>query len=442
MTTAVEPKQRPFSRTPGLLYRLRRAVARLWLLPRRVRLLGAERISSGGYTFLLVNSEPGFRDILLLTAALRRPVAWIHSGLVRATASTQRAAAFLSAGAADLGASSMGADFAGSRDSSGATGCQATARLAIRLANDAADPVEVAIHRVDIFAPPRGSAAKEILIAVSEPTYPSEYLHRAGGDPAEATRALEIHLEDWRRSNPFRLATSDLAYILQDVEEILLRNIEDDWASRPEWRQNAKEMELSDFVSGWARQSIALDPAAIVALSERVDAYRRARQRWASFQYAADTAGKWIRSSFRRTLVWFESLVGFPLALYGSVNHALPAAVYALLRWFDRSREANSSARWIAAGIGVLTGYTAQIILCDRWFGRAAAGYYALTLPLAGAYLWRYLWLARHRTPGVLNRLLAPLALRRLRLAREAVVSQLDKQIAEVSEPSPIRGRN
>ena len=46
----------------------------------------------------------------------------------------------------------------------------------------------------------------------------------------------------------------------------------------------------------------------------------------------------------------------------------------------------------------ILVCYAGQIFLCDHFLGRAAAGYYALSLPIAGLYLWRYSRVLRRRT--------------------------------------------
>jgi len=52
---------------------------------------------------------------------------------------------------------------------------------------------------------------------------------------------------------------------------------------------------------------------------------------------------------------------------------------------------------WLGRAAVVLGCYAGQIALVNSVFGRAGAGYYALTLPVSGAYLFRYRWLLQQR---------------------------------------------
>jgi hypothetical protein len=437
----------------SLRYRLARTMARLRVAPARTRLLWADRIPEHGRALLLVNGPAGLKEIMLLGAAFERPLHWILDGTVPRALWLRLAGA--SFGASDCGkspgvearlleacrlslqAGSMIALFSGGGEGVGAeqgSGTDFAASLAVELTKSFSDPVDAALYPVSLFGRAQSSKNRESLIYVDGPIYPGEHLHRAAGDASEGARTLALALAEARRRNPFRLPPAELAHVLKDVEEILRRDLEDDWARRPDWRQEAQELQISQFVAGWAERSNLLDPARVVALRERIDAARKSRQRWASLQFSAGTAGPWIGSPFRRALIWIESILGFPVALYGLLNHLIPAAIYAFLRRLDRSAEKNSGPKWVAGGIALLGGYTIVVLLWNHWFGRAAAGYYALTLPVSGAYLWRYVWLARNRTPRVVNGFLAPFAMRRLQHKRRAVVLELDSQIGDFSE--------
>ncbi len=430
-------------RITGARYRLARSVARLKFSSLRTRLLWPDRIGNSGRALLLVNSPPSMRTVGLLNAAFDRPLYWLLDSRLSAAAASFGAADLAGRSGAEPGlvedcrrafaAGGMTAVFAGSGEPGGqADGREIASRLGIELAKEAHDPLDVTIYPVHLFDPPRDSAGREALIFVGAPIYPVEHLHRADSDSAQAGRALAQALAESCASNPFRLPPPELTLFLKDLEGILRGDLKNEWAGRPGWQQDAQELVLSEFVARWIEQTNRFDPASIVALRERVEASRDSRQRWAARQFKSDTAGAWMSSSFRRTLVWLESTLGFPVALYGLANHLLAGGVYVILRRLQKSSGVSRD-KWIAAGFGALAGYTIQVLLCNHWLGRATAGYYALTLPLSGAYLWRYSWLARNRTGRLFSRVLAPLALRRLQNSRQAVVRELDLRIANHS---------
>src|SRR5262249_6827820 len=77
---------------------------------------------------------------------------------------------------------------------------------------------------------------------------------------------------------------------------------------------------------------------------------------------------------------------------------------------------------WAAAAVIILACYACAIALANHWFGRSTAGYYAVTLPTSGLYLWRYAWLWRQRTRLLLLGVLAPTATRQLRRGRKELI--------------------
>lgn len=83
--------------------------------------------------------------------------------------------------------------------------------------------------------------------------------------------------------------------------------------------------------------------------------------------------------------------------------------------------------QWFLRGLVVVGCYAAQIAICAFVFGRATAGYYALTLPLVGGYLWRYRWLVRARTRLLLLRARLPRRAEQLRELRKQLVAEINE---------------
>ena len=117
-----------------------------------------------------------------------------------------------------------------------------------------------------------------------------------------------------------------------------------------------------------------------------------------------------------------------PLAAYGLVNHLVIGLILLGTGLLKRGTGTGRTTKWLVAGLATLGIYVIQILIVDRFMGRAAAGYYAPSLPLSGAYLWRYRWLLRHRTR---------LALVSLRLPRQAAIERRKRKavIARFSRP-------
>jgi len=147
-----------------------------------------------------------------------------------------------------------------------------------------------------------------------------------------------------------------------------------------------------------------------------------------------DDRGRQHLSSAQRTLAWIETVAGMPLALCGVVNHA---AIALLLYLFGLTRNVwqVQAGRWLARALVVLGCYAGQIALVSHALGRAAAGYYAVVLPVSAVYLWRYAWLLRRRTRVLL---LGPRARTLHRLAENRWKLFLAKLDAALAIPQEI----
>ncbi len=277
----------------------------------------------------------------------------------------------------------------------------------------------LAIFPTHLYLPVAPLQSSELLIHIDAPLYPLEFLPPGSEELSDRSRALATALEAACRQNAFRLQPGEVEQFLSDLEEVLRSDLEEDWASRPNWKQNVESFRLSRFVAEWVEEINYLNPGRLVALRKFLQAYREARRRWSLRQLRVETAGEWLKSRRRRMLVWGESVLSLPLAGWGMINHLL---LWPLLSWsglLKKNSGRSVKVEWLLRALAVLVCYAGQISLCGHWLGRSWAGYYALTLPLSGAYLWRYVWLLRSRTRLLLIAVRVPPQAAKLRRMRK-----------------------
>lgn len=381
----------------------------------KIRLLRSEAMPASGPTILVASGPAGLRQALLLVAAHERPVSClVESGQLRgffaslvgrklgmiAYEPTQEGrAAALEAARGRLEEGGAIAIFSG--ESARQTGepsapAQMAATLALSAAPRQAGKLPLTILPTHVLLPIERSRRREVLICLGAP-----HVLDAASLPAErgsATRQIAAELEEALDENPFRLPPKDVEGLLKDLEQILRSQLEQDWAGRPNWKQKLAGFELSRFIADWLEQLGATDPGRLIALRHQLDTYREARRQWSLHQAEVDAAGEWFRSPLARAWYWLESIAGLPIATYGLLNHLVAGAVLFAAGLLKKESKRDRRVEWALRAVVVLGCYLVQVLLCAHWLGRAAAGYYALTLPASGAFLWRYRWLLRART--------------------------------------------
>ncbi len=433
------------------IYRLLRAIVRFgaWLWFPKIRLLNREKLQQSQAALLIANYPASFRAALLLAATIDRPVLFLLSsqnfrgpfrklmgrglGIIPAESTAEDTSlemSFFTGALANWGAIAL---FTGeSRTIRG----QRTpdANLVAKVAAEAAkQQIELAIYALHGFLPfddrkiaPAVYVQGPIQAQSAPPETSENYL-----EPAEQLAdAIQKNLEE----NVFALTVVEIEHFRCDIEDISHEDIEEEWSQLPDWKQQAGDLHLSGFVKQWVDEQNQADPGRLVALRNLVDDYREARRRCWMGRFMVETSGPWRKSVFQMALAWIECLLGLPAALYGLVNHAAAGLILFLAGLLKRSGKRDPKVEWLWRAFVVLGCYSVQILLFDLWQGRAAAGYYALTLPLSGAYLWRYLWLARNR--GHLLLLQATLPHRSVRLlrTRENLLGNLEHEIARYAE--------
>src|SRR5207248_7837142 len=159
----------------------------------------------------------------------------------------------------------------------------------------------------------------------------------------------------------------------------------------------------------------------LVALRESLDRYREAQRALALRRLQIDFGAPWLKSPWRRIAAWVESVAGLPVAAYGLLNLVGAGLILLATGRLKRQSARSWKSVWAARAAVALVCYVVQTWACAHFLGRAAAGYYAVSLPLSAAYLARYWWLLRHRTRLVILAASLP--------AQSAKLARLQKQL-------------
>jgi hypothetical protein len=435
-------------------YRLMRAMVRfgLRLVSPRLRLLNRERLDQPGPVILLISHPRSLKGALLLISALDRQVeCLIPSGEVRGlfrkaatkalgiqafdfTQEEQKCGLYPSMSV--LTGQGVVALFSQQDSRIGARRdpvADFAARLGVESILQGQDQIQPTIYPVHFLlgAGCRGAAP---LICVDSAIQAQDFLPKTAEDLAEASQHLVEAIQSAIRTNVFALDGSDLEHFNRELEDLSRENLREQWSQRPNWKQHPEDLKLSSFSRRWAAEQNHRDPARLVELRKLLDAHREARRRCSIGQLIVETSGPWQASSHRVASAWIETVLGFPIALYGLINH-LPALIIlstsGLLR---NSPIRDPKVEWLLRIFTVLSSYTVQIFVAHFWWGRAAAGYYALTLPVSGAYLWRYRWLIRRRTHVLVRKALHPANLARVARDRKEILERFSQELERFAQ--------
>jgi hypothetical protein len=430
-----------------------RWLIRWWLAltGRRIRMLQAREVTAEGPALFAVSQPAGFLPALVLATAMERP---LHCLLPRRLARgplarflTRRMGFILQESerptseatlreAIDVLASGGALGVFADQNSAGQGAPGASASTAAGLVQRAEAQHlgrRVAVHPVYVFFPESAAPSHEILIYVDSAMTRPEDRPAALSRDAE-TLAFAAALESRFRENAFQLRPADLEYFLADLEEVLRTGLQEDWASRPDWKQDVEGFVLSRLVREWVEQTNYLNPSRLVTLRKSLDDYRRLQKQWALRDLEVEQTDSRLHSGRWRIIVWLEMLLGLPIALYGLLNHWVIGLVLFLAGSFKRDNPRSRPTEWTLRGAVTLGFYAVQILLVAHWRGRAAAGYYAPTLPVSGAYLWRYTGLVRPQARLMLISLTTPALTRKIKRLRHALLEQLDQMLTAYEE--------
>jgi hypothetical protein len=302
-----------------------------------------------------------------------------------------------------------------------------------------AQPVgrRIAVYPVHLFLSEAAAQSREILIYVDSVLARPEGRPEAPAQDGE-TPAFVAALESRFQENAFQLRPADLEYFLGDLEEVLRTGLQEDWASRPDWKQDTEGFVLSRLVTEWVKQTNYLHPSRLVTLRKSLDEYRHLQKACALRELVVEGADSPLGSGWRQTILWFETLLGLPIALYGLLNHLAIVLVLFLAGSFKRNNSRPRTTEWTIRVAVTLGFYAIQIFLMAHFRGRAAAGYYAPSLPVSGAYLWRYVGLVRPQARLLFISLTIPALKRKIQRLRRALLEELDQTLASYEEKTSV----
>ncbi len=430
-----------------------RWLIRAWLAlsRRRIRLLRGGDTPAEGPELFVVSHPAGLREALVLASALERPVRFLlPESLARAPLARFLAARLggilfdagkplsqevlrqaidvLTAGEALV----MFADASAASQNSAAALAVSAGSIAWRVEGQHPGR-RVAIHPVHLFLPEAGTPSREILI----------YVDAAIDRPPTGTATTQLEsdkqsliaaLESRLRDNAFKLHPADVDYFLADLEETLRSGLREEWSSLPDWKQDAEGFVLSRQVVEWARQSNYLNPSLLLSLRVDLEDYRSLQRKCALLQLEAEQADSTLLSGWGRAVLWAETIVGLPVALFGLINHLGIGLVLFLAGSFRKENPRPRTREWIIRGIVALAFYAIQIFLVAHWWGRAVAGYYAPALPVSGVYLWRYARLARPQARLLFACTTLPAMKKKIKRLRQGLREDLDRVLASEEE--------
>jgi hypothetical protein len=441
------------------VYRLVRAAIRLGLriFSPRLRLLNPERLEQPGPAILVITHPRSLHAALLLISALDRQVHCLLPSSELRGFFGRLAAWALGMQAADLNpeernrwtepcldvlvnheAIALFAEQAPQDVTSRAPVADFAAGLSMKAILRAPEQVYPIIYPVHCFLHAGRNTAP--LLCADSPIASRDFLPRVAEDLAAASQQLAEALQNSIGVNIFGLPKTELKRFHQEIESLSREHLRERWSGRPNWKQRPEDFELSTFARKWIADQNRIDPARLVELRESVASYRGANRRFSMGRLRVETSGPWQASRPWVAAAWAETIVGFPVAVYGLVNH-LPALV--ALRAGGLLRHSNGrdpKVEWLWRIFIVLSSYTVQVFLVHFWWGRAVAGYYTLTLPVSGAYLWRYRWLVHHRIHVLVRKALYPFTSARVARERESVLETFTHALESSAQSQAVPG--
>jgi hypothetical protein len=434
-----------------------RGLVRWWfaLTRRKIRLLYAGGITVDGPVVIAVGHPAGFLPALALSTAIKHPAHCLlpkslvrgplarflarHMGIILCEDEKPASEESLQEAVDVLARRETLVAFADQNSArQGGHGTLAsTTALVVGRAEAQSVGRRIAVHPAHLFLSEASGQEREILIYVDSVLV--RPVRRPEARPQEGEVAAFIAaLESRFQENAFQLRPADLEYFLGDLEEVLRTSLQEDWASRPDWKQDTGDFVLSRLVKEWVNQTNYSHPSRLVALRKSLDEYRHLQKECALRELEVEGADSPLGSGWRQTSLWFETLLGLPIALYGLLNHLVIGLVLYLAGSFKRNSSRARTTEWILRGAVTLGFYALQIFLMGRFRGRAAAGYYAPSLPVSGAYLWRYVGLVRPQARLLFISLTIPALKRKIQRLRHTLLEELDQELTSCEEKTSV----
>ena len=397
------------------VYRFWRGLIRMWfgLTSRKIRLLHEDRLMEPDPALLMVSHPEGFLDALILVAGFERQVRCLVParllkgllptflarglGMIDYTAENRQVA--LETCRALLAEKAAVATFVapGPANSPGRLALTAdAASIALNAAGPQSGLAGLKLFPVHLFVPVGHARSRELLVDIDQPETSNELAAQVVGSEQDRVQEIARHLEERCQENSFRLQPSALAEFLTDLEQALRDDLKEEFESKEAGKQKLEGFELSSFVLQWAEQMNYLHPGLLVSLREMLAAWREACRVGALHRLETEGAGAWLGTRLGRAFILLETVLGFPLAVYGLINHLVALAVLYWTGLLKNDGGRDKTTAWLWRGLVILGSYILQVIIIAHFWGRRGAGYYLPSLPVSGLYLWRYTRLLPH----------------------------------------------
>ncbi len=411
-TATIEFAPNPAPAIP-FIYKFWRGVIRLWfaLAFRKIRVLHEDRLMEPDPALLLVSHPESFYDALILVAGFERQVRCLvparsfkgllptilARGLGMIGYNPENRPAALETCRALLAERAAVVTFVAPGPANSAL---ATHAASIALTAGGPDSVlgGLQLFPIHLFVPVGHTRTREVLVDIDRPEIAIDLISSAVGSEQDRTQEVARQLEKRCQENSFRLQPSALSDFLADLEHALRDGLKEEFESQPGGKQKLEGFELSRFVAQWAEQMNYLHPGLLVSLREMLAAWREASRRGELHRLETEGAGAWLSTPLGRAVVLLETVLGFPLAIYGLVNHLLALAVLYWTGLLKKATDGDNFTTWLWRGLVILGSYILAVILVAHFWGRRGAGYYLPSLPVSGLYLWRYTWLLPHQS--------------------------------------------
>lgn len=435
------------SRNSGL-YAFVRSSLRLWfgLISRRLRVLQEESLPRSGPALLIVNHPSGFVEALILVAALKRQVHCLLDQSLLAGPFERLVARTLGMIPYEF----QGDDWAAaletvckifSQDGTVLTFVRPPVLQANAVRGFAPEAAEVALEAeaylgrevplpvfpVHLFLPAAFSAAGETLIYIDDSLSEQSAPWHAQEDLDKGIRMLDEELEKACCSGPFRMQPDQVEQFIGGLEVVMREDFAESWSHRANWRQKVEDFDLSPYLIRLTHRLNYGNPGRLAALNEALRNYQESKRRVALGALRAETAGDWPKSSWKRLAVWIETVAGFPIAVYGLLNLLVAWFVLRMAGLMKKGLWEATPKEWATRVVIALACYAGQVALAAHFLPRAAAGYYAPSLLLSGAYLLRYLWFWEHRTTVLAGATGGASRATRLRRLRKSLIGEIKR---------------
>jgi len=264
------------------------------------------------------------------------------------------------------------------------------ARIALE-AEDRYHP-DILIVPVGLNYSARKSFRSEVIVNIGMPIRASDYIQQYRSEPVVAVDNLTSDLQTAMEEQVVHIDTPELERFVRNVErlykaELIQDLMKEEGLSSKEVDSFRLSKRLIDAIDYFNRR----DPERLIAFQQEMDTYlsrlKNLHLHDETLRHLAEDKNSY-RSFFFRVLFL---LIGFPFALWGSLNHFFP---YHISRWISRKiteKETDYATVRILSGIILYPiFYAAQIYWTWKHFRWTTALFYGITLPIFGAFAYYY----------------------------------------------------